>query len=112
MRTNKFGMKAYTRRRLLASAKLGLSAIPFVVAIRAGEGGFLPGAVVLGFGLGFTVGVAELFLLKNLLKRLPFSVHIVVKSLLLMCFMGVAYAVLNVLDVLIDGNSWQQYTET
>ena len=111
MRTNKFRMKAYTRRRLLASAKLGLASVPFVVAIRAIEGGFLPGAVVLGFSLGFTVGVAELFLLKNWLKRLSFSVHIVVKSLLLMCFMGVAYALLNILDVLIDGISWYQYAE-
>lgn len=102
-------MKAYTRRRLLASTKLGLAAIPFTVAIRAIQGGFLPGAVVLGFGLGFTVGVAELFLLKNWLRGLPFLVHLVVKSSALVCVMAVAFAALNILDVLIDGLSWQEY---
>ncbi len=102
-------MKAYTRRRLVASAKLGLAAVPFTVGIRAIEGGFLPGAVVLGLGLGFTVGVAELFLLKNWLRNLPFLVHLVVKSVVLVCVMGVAFAVLNILDVLIDGISWQEY---
>lgn len=105
-------MRAYTRRRLVASAKMGVAAIPFLVALRAIEGGFLPGAIVLGFGLGFCVGIADLFLLRNWLRNLPFLPHIVVKSLALMACMGVAFALLNVLDVVIGGITWRQYFET
>jgi adenylate cyclase len=105
-------MKAYTRRRLAASAKLGLAAVPFAVVLRALEGGFLPGSVILGFCLGFTVGVAELFLLRNWLKGLPFLVHVVAKSVALVALMAVGYAALNVLDVVIGGDTWQEYLQT
>lgn len=102
-------MKAWTRRRLLASVKMGLAATPFLVAERAFSGGFLPGGVVLGFGLGFSVGIADLFLLRRWLRNLPFLAHIVVKSLALMAAMGAAFAVLNLLDVIVGGISWSEY---
>lgn len=103
-------MKAYTRRRLLAAVKLGLAAVPFSVALRYVYGyGITPGSFVLGFGFGFAVGVAELFLLKNWLKEFPFLVHLLAKSLILVGVMYLTGAVLMLLDVLIDGITWQAY---
>ena len=49
-------VKAYTRRRLIASAKLGLAAVPFSVALRlVHDQPLWPGGLVVGFGLGFSV---------------------------------------------------------
>ena len=67
-------MKAYTRRRLVASAKLGLAAVPLSVVLRLAHGlSMVPGTFIMGFGAGFAVGVAELVLLRNwlLLLTLP-----------------------------------------
>jgi adenylate cyclase len=105
-------MKSYTRRRLLASAKLGLAAVPFSVALRLAHGhSITPGSFVIGFGFGFAVGLAELFLLKNWFKDLPFLVHLAGKSLMLVGVMYSTFAVLNLLDVFIDGISWQAYAQ-
>jgi adenylate cyclase len=104
-------INAYTRRRLLASVKLGLAAIPFYVALHFIHGyGLTPGSFVLPFGFGFAIGVTELFFLKNWLKDLPFLVHLAGKSLMLIGVMYLAFAVLNLLDVFIDGITWQAYT--
>ena len=106
-------IKAYTRRRLIASAKLGLAVIPFSIALRfIHEEEFTPGAVILGFGAGFVVGIAELFLLKNWLKNLPFLVHVAGKSLILIIILYLTFAVLNLLDVFIEGISWKAYFES
>jgi adenylate cyclase len=106
-------MKSYTRRRLLASTKLGLAAVPFSVVLHFAHGDDLtPGAFLIGFGFGFAVGFAELFLLKNWLKSFPFLVHLAGKSLMLIGFMYLTFAVLNLLDVFIEGISWQYYTQT
>lgn len=103
-------MKAYARRRLLASAKLGLVAVPFSVALRLGHGyGLTPGSFALGFGLGFAVGLAEFFLLGNWLKDRPFSVHLAGKSLALVGVLYLTGAALNLLDVVVEGVSWQAY---
>ena len=105
-------MKAYTRRRLLASVKLGLATIPFSVALRFANGlPFVPGVFVVGFAAGFSVGMAELFVLKNWLKGLPFLAHLAAKSLAIVAVIYLAFAVLNVLDVVIDGISWGAYAE-
>lgn len=105
-------MKAYTRRRLLASVKLGLAVVPFSVALRIAHGyGITPGSFAMGFGAGFVVGVAELFLFKNWLKDLPFLVHLAAKSLMLVGIMYLTFAVLNLLDVFIDGITWQAYSQ-
>jgi len=105
-------IKSYTRRRLLASAKLGLAAVPFSVALQFAHGyGLTPGVFIIGFGLGFAVGVAELFLLKNWLKDLPFLVHLAGKSLTLLGVMYLTFAVLNLLDVWIEGITWQDYAQ-
>jgi adenylate cyclase len=102
--------KAYTRRRLLASVKLGLAAVPFIVALRLAHGfDIMPGMFLVGFGAGFAVGVAELFLLKNWLRDLPFPVHLAGKSLMLIGVLYLTFAVLNLLDVFIDGITWQTY---
>ena len=105
-------INAYTRRRLLASAKLGLAAIPFYLGLHFVHGyGITPGSFVLPFGFGFAIGIAELFLLKNWLKDLPFLVHLAGKSLMLIGVMYLAFAVLNLLDVFIDGITWQAYAQ-
>jgi adenylate cyclase len=105
-------MMSYTRRRLLASAKLGVVVIPFAVALHFAHGyGVTPGSFLIGFGFGFTVGVAELFLFKNYLKDLPFLVHLAGKSLMLIGVMYLTFAALNLLDVFIDGISWQAYAQ-
>ncbi len=105
-------INAYTRRRLLASAKLGLAVIPFYLALHFVHGyGVTPGSFVLPFGFGFAIGIAELFLLKNWLKNLSFLVHLAGKSLILIGVMYFAFAVLNLLDVLIDGITWQTYAQ-
>jgi len=105
-------INAYTRRRLLASAKLGLAVVPFYVALYFVHGyGITPGAFVLPFGFGFAIGMAELFLLKNWLKNLPFLIHLAGKSLMLIGVMYLAFAVLNLLDVFIDGITWQAYAQ-
>ncbi len=105
-------MKAYTRRRLAASAKLGLAAVPFSVGLRLAHGlGIVPGTFLMGLGGGFAVGVAELFLLRNWLRGLPFLLHLAVKSLAIVLVMYLTFAVLNLLDVLIDGISWQAYAQ-
>ena len=102
--------KAYTRRRLLASVKLGLAAVPFIVALRLAHGyGIVPGMFIVGFGAGCAVGVVELFLLKNWLRDLPFLVHLAGKSLTLIGVLYLTFAVLNLLDVFIDGITWQAY---
>lgn len=107
-----FALKAYTRRRLLASTKLGLAAVPFFVVLQLARGEVMtPGWFILGFGFGFVVGVVELFLLKHWLKELPFLLHVAVKSLVLVAVMYLTYAVLNLLDVLIDGITWQAYAQ-
>jgi adenylate cyclase len=103
-------MTAYTRRRLFASAKLGLASIPFSVTLRFVQGeGLTPGSFVLGFGLGFAVGIAELFLVRNWLRNAPFLVHLVAKSLMLLGLMYLTVAALNLLDVFVEGISWQEY---
>lgn len=105
-----FTMSGYTRRRLLASVKLGLTTVPFAVALRLAHGyDLVPGTFILGFGTGFVVGLAELFLLKNWLRDLPFPVHLVGKSLTLITVLYLTFAVLNLLDVFIDGITWQTY---
>ena len=105
-------LKSYTRRRLWASAKLGLAAIPFSIMLHLLHGtGIRPGTFIIGFGLGFMVGVAELFFFKHWLRNLSFLVHLVVKSILLVAVMFGTFAVLNLLDVIIDGISWQQYMD-
>jgi len=105
-------INAYTRRRLLASAKLGLAVVPFYIALHFVHGyGITPGSFLLPFGLGFAVGVAELFILKNWLKDLPFLVHLAGKSLMLIGVMYLAFAVLNLLDVFIDGITWHAYAQ-
>ncbi len=104
--------KAYTRRRLLASVKLGLATVPFSVALSLAHGyGIVPGSFVTGFGVGFAVGIAELFLLKNWLKGLPFLLHLAGKSLMFVGVMYLTFAVLNLLDVIIDGITWQAYAQ-
>jgi len=104
-------MKAYTRRRLLASAKLGLVTIPFYLALDVVHGyEIVPASFVLGFGLGFGTGVAELFLLRVWFRNLPFVVHLAAKSLTLFGAMYVAFAVLNLLNVALVGMTWQEYT--
>lgn len=105
-------MKAYTRRRLLASAKLGAAAVPFWLAMSLGRGQpFVPGLIVVPFALGFTVGVVELFVLRTWMKTLPFLLHLGLKSLVFAVVMYAAFAVLRILDVVIDGESWQVYLE-
>jgi adenylate cyclase len=105
-------IKAYTIRRLLASTKLGLAAIPFSVAIPLVHGyGITPGSFLLGFVFGFAVGMAELFFLKYWFKGLPFLVHLVGKSLMLVGVMYLAFAVFNLLDVFIEGITWQAYAQ-
>ena len=105
-------IKAYTRRRLLASVKLGLATVPFVVAIHLAHGyDMVQGLFVVGFGTGFMVGVAELFLLKKWLRDVPFLVHLMGKSLTLIGILYVTFAVLNLLDVIIDGITWQVYLQ-
>ncbi len=105
-------IKPYTIRRLLASAKLGLAAIPFSVALSLVHGnGISPGSFLLGFMFGFVAGVAELFFFKYWLKGLPFLVHLAGKSLMLVGVMYLTFAVLNLLDVFIDGITWQAYAQ-
>ena len=102
-------IKAYTRRRLLASAKLGLAAVPFSIALHFVHGhGITPSPFLLGFGFGFAVGVAELFFLKYWLRDFPFLIHLAGKSLMLVGVMYLTFAVLNLLDVFIDGITWQR----
>jgi len=103
-------MRAYTRRRLIASVKLGLAAVPFIVAMQLLRGDPLtPGAFLLGFGMGFVVGVAELFWLRNRLKGLGFFAHLVAKSLIIVSLIWLAFVVLNLLDVVIEGIPWSEY---
>ena len=103
-------MKAYTRRRLLACLKLGLAAVPFSVTLRLAHGyGVTPGSFIMGFGAGFAVGIAELFILRNWLKEHSFLIHLMGKSLMLVGVIYFTFAVLNLLDVLIDGISWEVY---
>lgn len=86
--------------------------IPFYIALHFVHGyGLTPGSFVLPFGFGFAIGMAELFLLKNWLKDLPFLVHLAGKSLMLIGVMYLAFAVLNLLDVFIDGITWQAYAQ-
>jgi adenylate cyclase len=97
---------------LLASVKLGLATVPFSVALSLAHGyGIVPGSFVTGFGVGFAVGIAELFLLKNWLKGLPFLLHLAGKSLMFVGVMYLTFAVLNLLDVIIDGITWQAYAQ-
>lgn len=108
-----WAMRAYTRRRLIASAKLGVAAVPFSVALRLLHGfGLVPGTFILGFGFGFVVGVAELFWLRTWFKGLGFVPHLTIKSVAILGVMYVAFAVLNVLDVVIGGISWGAYLQS
>ena len=92
--------------------KLGLAAVPFWVLITFAEGETVnAGTVVVAFGLGFSVGVAELFFLGGWLKGLPFLVHLAVKSLAIAAVMWIAFAVLNILDVIIDGITWRAWAQ-
>lgn len=103
-------MKAYTRRRLLASVKLGLAATPFSVPLRLVHHlPIVPGTFITGCGLGFAVGVAELFWLRTRFKRLSFPAHVAVKSIAIVACMYAAFAILSVLDVVIAGISWRAY---
>lgn len=103
-------MRAFTRRRLLAAVKLGLAAVPFSVALYLVHGrDLVPGTFLLGFAAGFTVGVAELFWLRTRFRKLGFLPHLVVKSLAIVALIYVAFVVLNVLDVVIDGITWREY---
>lgn len=105
-----FTIKSYTRRRLVASIKLGLATIPFSVILRFAHGyGITPGAFLLGFGFGFSIGMVELFYLKNWLKDLPFLVHLIGKSIILMGIMTLTFAILNLLDVFLEGITWREY---
>ena len=103
-------MNAYTRRRLLASTILGVCTIPFVSLLRLVQGaGSWQSGVALGFCLGFAVGLAEFFLFRGQWIRLPFLLHLALKSVILMLVMYGAFAALNVLDVLLEGLSWPGY---
>jgi adenylate cyclase len=103
-------LRAYTRRRLFASVKLGVAGVPFSLALRLLHGDpVVPGTFVLGFAFGFSVGLAELFVLRGWLKELPFVAHLVAKSLAIVAVMYVAFAVLNTLDVILEGISWSEY---
>ena len=105
-------MKAYTRRRLLASLKLGVAAIPFWVVVTLANGETLaPGTFVLSFSFGFSVGAAELFFLRTWLRELPFLSHLAVKSLAITLVIYVAAALLNILDLVIEGMTWRAYAE-
>ncbi|MGI9627833.1 MAG: adenylate/guanylate cyclase domain-containing protein [Longimicrobiales bacterium] len=105
-------MTAYTRRRLIASAKLGLAAAPFAVLLRLihGDGSWM-GGVLLGFSFGAMVGLLELFVLRGRGTRMSFLPHLALKSVLFMTLAYGVFAVLNLLDVLIDGISWTAYAE-
>jgi adenylate cyclase len=103
-------MRAFTRRRITASVKLGVAAVPFSVALRLLHGEpLVPGTFMLGFASGFVVGIAELFWLRTKLKSLGFLSHLLAKSVAIVCLMYLAFAVLNILDVMIDGISWAEY---
>lgn len=104
-------MREYARRKLMMSVWIGIAAVPVIAVMRIMQGGFVPGAIVLGLGLGFTVGFSEYFLFQNRLQHLAFGIHVLVKSVLLMVVMGIAFSVLNLLDVLLSGLSWQQYID-
>jgi adenylate cyclase len=105
-------MRAYTRRRLLASVKLGVAGIPFATLLRVLHGDpVVPGTFLTGFAFGFFVGIAELFWLRSRLKGLGFISHLVVKSLAITAIIYVSFAVLNLLDVTIEGITWEQYAE-
>ena len=69
------------------------------------------GTFILSFGFGLSVGVAELFFLRTRLRELPFLTHLAVKSLAITVVIYVAAAVLNVLDVIIEGITWRAYAE-
>lgn len=103
-------MRAYTRRRLLLALKLGIATVPVAILLRWSDPeALLPGSILLGFVFGFSVGIAELFLLRNWLKGLPFALHLVVKSLALLAVLFLAFAALNLLDVALEGTSWAAY---
>ena len=106
-------MKAYTRRRLLASAKLGLAAIPCMVIVYIINGIEInKGTFLIGFGMGFAVGIAELFFLKNWMKQVPFLPHLILKSaIIVFCVLYPTWAVLNLLDVYLAGLTWGGYFE-
>jgi adenylate cyclase len=106
-------MKAYTRRRLQASVKLGVASIPAWMALTLMQGRAInAGTFILSFGIGFAVGTAELFFLRSWLRQLPFLSHLAVKSLAITAVIYVAAALLNILDVIIDGMTWQAYADT
>ena len=103
-------MTAHTRRRLMAAVKLGLAAVPFAVLLRWSDPqARLVGSLLLGFSLGFLAGLIEFFAFRDWFRRLRFLPHLVMKSLVMMSAMYVAFALLNLLDVFIDGGSWSQY---
>lgn len=103
-------MRAYTRRRLLASLKLGLATIPITAVVVLVTGlKLVPGPFLFGFATGCAVGITELFLFKRWLTNLSFLAHLVVKSILFIGLMYALFAALNVLDVLLEHVSWSQY---
>ena len=95
-------MKAYTRRRLLTSMKLGLAAIPFWIGRTLVHGEAIqPGTFIVPFVGGFSVGTAELFLLRTWLRDLRFLPHLAVKSLAITAVIYVSVAALNTFDVIL-----------
>ena len=51
-------------------------------------------------------------MIRRWFRRLRFLPHLVAKSVVLIAVMYVAFAVLNVLDVMVDGVSWADYRRT
>jgi len=104
-------LKAYTRRRLAASAKLGAAAVPLAVAIRSLHGALTPGTVLIGFAGGFMVGAAELFWLRRRFRTLGFIPHLLVKSIAILAILYGAFLALNLLDVFLEDVTWSVYAE-
>jgi adenylate cyclase len=105
-------MKPYSRRRISASVKLGLASMMLYVALRVLSGDeFVKGFVVVGFGLGFAVGIAELFVLRKWLRNAPFLVHLLGKSVAIVVILISSYALLDLLDVATGEKTWFEYAE-
>jgi adenylate cyclase len=105
-------MTRYTRRRLAASVKVGLGAIPFVMAVRAIHGEhLLPWGPVLGFLVGFLVGAAEFFVLRERLRGLPFWPALGLKALALVVVMQVTLLALHPLNELFPGLGSAHYDQ-
>ena len=66
---------------------------------------------MLGFGAGLVVGAVEFFVLRQRRGRLRFLPYLGVKTAVLLAAMFLAFAVLNVLDVVLEGITWAEYGE-